>query len=168
MPAALLLMLVVSASTGACGDPLPWTHTRAMSPATGRFLRMATERSGVVRALVEELERTDVVVLLDYSNEPGADSKWPFMTFLTAAAGIRYVAIQIYWKSIPPLAQVPLLAHELQHALELAAAPDVRDRESCVQLFARIGWPAAPGCFETDAARLIEKRVREELDGQAK
>ena len=100
-------------------------------------------------------------------HQAATDTRRPFMRFLTAVADTRYVVIQMYWTPDPPVAHVPLLAHELQHALELAAAPDVRDQESCARLFARIGWPAGPQRFETEAARVTEGRVRRELRGNA-
>ena len=55
-----------------------------------------------------------------------------------------------------------LLAHELQHALEVADAPEIRDLSSFQNAFAKHGWKAADG-FETAQAREITKRVAAEL-----
>ncbi len=53
--------------------------------------------------------------------------------------------------------QVAWLAHELQHALEVAAATEVRDVEGLRRLFARIGTDLGNGQFETDAAVAVGK-----------
>jgi len=150
-------------STDAPADSLRSTHVRAMSPSSRHLLNLATTRSALVRALVGELERTDVVVLLMLSDEAATETRRPFMRFLTAVADTRYVVIQMYWTPDPPVAHVPLLAHELQHALELSGAPDVRDQESYTRLLAKIGWELGPRRFETHAARATEERVRREL-----
>jgi hypothetical protein len=61
---------------------------------------------------------------------------------------------------------VSLLAHELQHAVEVARAPEVRDSESIERLFRRLavnfgcGWA---NCFETEAAREVERLVEKEF-----
>jgi hypothetical protein len=165
MRAAVLLMLFVALAADARSASLHWTHTRPMSPAAGHLLQLATERSTLVRTLVEELERSDVVVLLTFSNEPVARSTHDFMTFLTEAGGTRFVTVCIYWRSAPPLVYIPRLAHELAHALELAAAGDVRDYETYVRLFRTIGRQGKDGQFETQRGRATEERVRQELFG---
>jgi len=166
MRAAVLLALFVTLAADARSASLPWTHTRAMSPAAGALLELAVERSRLVRALVDELERTDIVVLFMFTNEPLAEGTPDSMTFLTDATGTRFVAVTMRWRSVPWLAYVPFLAHELQHALELAMAGDVRDYESYVRLFRTIGRQARNGQFETESARAMEDRVRRELFGQ--
>lgn len=166
MRAALVMLMLALVAVTASGESRAWTHTRATSPAAKTLLRLATERSPLTRALVEDLERTDVVVYLIFSIEPVAQSTPAFMTFLTEAAGTRYVAIHLWWKSAPQLEYVPLLAHELQHALELAAAADVHDQEGYLRLFREIGWSSGTQRFETQGARAMEQRVRDELAGQ--
>ena len=59
--------------------------------------------------------------------------------------------------------RIGLLAHELQHAVELADAPEVRDDEGVRQLYRRIGSASDPDHFETAAARRIERAVRMEV-----
>ncbi len=165
MRAVFFLLFMSALAADAPGAPVPWTHTRPTSPAARYLLQLATERSTSVRALVRELERTDLVVFLMFDVEAGGGSTPDYMTFLTDAAGSRLVLVRIYRRSDPLLAYVPTLAHELQHALELAAAPDVRDRETFARLFATIGWRTGGGQFETGRARAIEQHVRQELSG---
>jgi hypothetical protein len=76
------------------------------------------------------------------------------------------VVVQLYLMDAPPILQIPKLAHELQHALEFAASPEVRDAAGFRRLFTRIGWSAGPHRFETVAARLAEQRALTELGGR--
>jgi hypothetical protein len=63
--------------------------------------------------------------------------------------------------------QISVMAHELQHALEVAEAPEVTDAASLVDLFRRIGYVKAESgrgiAYETKAARGVGDRVAEEL-----
>ncbi len=165
MRAALIVVFVAALATSARSEPWPWTHVRPTSTDARQLLDLAVERSSVVRALLDELERTDVVALLVFSKEPVPDTATPFMGFVGATAETRYVVIHLFWKCVPPAAFVPMLAHELQHARELAAATEVRDRESFKKLFRAIGWSVGPNRFETEGARTVEMRVRHELAG---
>lgn len=143
-----------------------WSRTHPMTPASVQLLDLAIARSAVVRGLLDEVEQTDVIVLLMYSTEPVGSTTPSFLTFVSAAGASRYVAIRVFGRGEPPCASIPILAHELQHALEVAAAAGVRDAYSFGQLFQQIGWPSGPGAFETDRARATEERVREELCGR--
>jgi hypothetical protein len=61
---------------------------------------------------------------------------------------------------------IALLAHELQHAVEVVHAPEVRDARSLEQMFSRlaIGFGCDDStCYETQAARDVEHAVGEEL-----
>jgi hypothetical protein len=60
---------------------------------------------------------------------------------------------------------VALVAHELQHAVEVAEALEVRDSESMVRLFERSTIPmfCGGGCFETQAALDVQEAVLSEI-----
>jgi hypothetical protein len=63
-------------------------------------------------------------------------------------------------------ALVAPLAHELQHALEVAQAPEARDAESVEKLFDRSAMPfgcSSTTCYETPASKDVEDAVRNEL-----
>ena len=63
----------------------------------------------------------------------------------------------------PPFDVAPLLAHELQHAVEIAEHEEVRDAAGVRRLYVTIGREGATDEFETDAARSTERTVREEI-----
>lgn len=56
-----------------------------------------------------------------------------------------------------------ILAHELQHAVEVLEAPDVSAENAVDQLFERIGNHVHAGVVETQAANDTERAVRREL-----
>ena len=57
-------------------------------------------------------------------------------------------------------ALVALLGHELQHAVEVASAPDVMTPAQLATLYRRIGVPMGPGRYDSDAARTTGYRCR--------
>jgi hypothetical protein len=61
-------------------------------------------------------------------------------------------------------ATIALIGHELQHAAEVAAAPDVKDQAGLASLYKRIGEPGGLAhSFDTRAAQNTGQRVRLEL-----
>jgi hypothetical protein len=58
-----------------------------------------------------------------------------------------------------------IVGHELQHALEVALQPSVRDLASFATLYMRIGdQPVRSDRFDTAAAREAGRRVRNEMN----
>jgi hypothetical protein len=61
---------------------------------------------------------------------------------------------------------VSLLAHELQHAVEVAQTPNARDEEGLARMFSRLAVKFGCGgtnCLETQAAKDVEHLVNQEL-----
>lgn len=83
-----------------------------------------------------------------------------------AAGGYRYVRILIRYGCRRDLS-VALLAHELQHALEIAGAAEIVDAESMAAFYRRTGMRTCPDaafeCYETENARKIGEIVLVEL-----
>ena len=77
---------------------------------------------------------------------------------VSATAKARYVRVDIDVR-LAPARRAEVLAHELYHALEIAAAPEVRDEAGMRALFTRIGWQDGDR-FETAAAQAVERWVR--------
>ena len=86
----------------------------------------------------------------------------------TATPEHRYLRV-ILGAMTHPADRGALLAHELQHAVEIGRVPDVRDDDGMRRLFAEIGEdPNARFAFETAAAREIGARVLRELAMEAR
>jgi hypothetical protein len=93
----------------------------------------------------------------------GAEDAAAHLAFAAAAAGTRYLHITLDTWRAGGWDAVPLLGHELQHALEVAAAPEVKDIWTFERLYFRIGWRSGTGAYETELARTTGRRIQEEL-----
>jgi hypothetical protein len=139
-------------------------HVRCLDPAARELLDMAIERSLAIRSFVERLERSDVVVYLQLPGSFESLDSVSHLTFVSFAAGTRYLLVQIDpWRTASD-ARIVLLGHELYHALEIAQEPSVWDALTLRALYRRIGHEHNTGHFETESARMAGRRVRAELD----
>lgn len=134
-----------------------------LSTAAASLLLTATDRSPLVNHLLRELGRSDVVVYV--TNLKAADRVGPrsYMTFLARDATHRYLLVRIDHWNISEAERIALLGHELQHAIEVAQSPEVRDVGTMARMFRRIGSEVALNTFETSGAREVAHRIRREL-----
>jgi hypothetical protein len=141
-------------------DPLsnPTPHLRATSPAMRSLIDEATVSSPIVNQLIARLQHSDTIVYVELTGAP--DVPRARTTLAAATPDVRFLRISIN-VLIPPMDRVPLLAHELQHATEIAGDPDARDEDGIRELYRHIGLGAADR-YETIAATEIERRVRAE------
>ena len=140
----------------------PGPRVRGASPRMGKMLEFAIQRSRTFASLVKAIDATDVIVHVEeVPNLPaGIDGR---LTFVHAAGGVRYLRAQVA-KGRGPIDTMSTVGHELQHALEVALAADVRDEASFEALYMRIGdRPAHPDRYDTAAAREAGRRVRNEM-----
>jgi hypothetical protein len=119
------------------------------------LIDVAVLASPSLRALVERVERSDVVVYVQC--ERYAPSRVAGrLTFISAAGGLRYVVVRLM-RLESRAQQIALLAHELQHAVEIADTPAIVDGPSLAREYQRMGhvspWTSTPGiAFDTTAA----------------
>jgi len=131
---------------------------RPATPMAQEIIDDASERSPTIRALLDDLSGTDLIVHVDLRyDRPSYQGR---TTFVTATAWARYVHIDIL-ERLSPARRAEVLAHELWHALEIAGAPEVRDDTGMRELFTRIGWRSGRH-FETAAAQAVERWVRDD------
>lgn len=124
---AVVLTLFVAQAASAQAPPAnPWTHTHPLSSSAIELLADATERSSIVASLLDELEQTDVVVYIVDSMPGVISGPTSYLAFLSLDATARYLLIRIDRFRLSPPERIVSLGHELQHALEVAAAPDVK------------------------------------------
>ncbi len=124
--AAIALVIVPLATTSpraATERPtLRWTHTRPLSAVARHVVAEGAAASPSLRALLDELEGTNVVV---YVSTPMSGFNEDFhgaLTFVTSVAGTRYLHASVdLWTT--PDDRIVLLGHELRHAIEVAATP---------------------------------------------
>jgi hypothetical protein len=140
----------------------PTRRVRALHPFLATVLAAGIARSPTLGRIVADLEATDVIVQIVAT--PNLPSTIPGRLLLVPGAkAYRYLRIQIRPEgSTEDL--IETIGHELQHAREIASAPEVRDDAAMERLYRRIGFRGA-GEFEYDTveAHEVAQRVRREL-----
>jgi hypothetical protein len=166
--ASVGVCLLILCRSAAAEDVVRPSHVRAESPEVRALIADAAERSVTFRALVDGIERSNVIVYVRVRlfNSQMLDGR---IGFLGSHPGVRFLAIELACPRRREL-QLTTLAHELQHALEIARAPWVVGPATLAQYYGQIGNEIGGGTaltFETDAARRTGARVRLELLGGA-
>jgi hypothetical protein len=163
----LLCLLVATPSLSMAAESIAEAPRRPSIRSTDRRLRSLLEHgvrmSPTLRALVARLHASDVVVYLQCDGPSGPDGR---MTFLSTAGGYRYVVVRM--ARFSRAQQIAIMAHELQHAVEIAEAPAIVDGPSLVREYRRMGYenPSSqlPGVsFDTLAAVKAGEQVLREL-----
>lgn len=155
------LLLAAVACSLTIADPTPVaSHVRPVSASAQTLLAEAVTRSAIVDALIQHLDSTDTIVYVEIVARP----ELPLArTKLVAGSAVaRFLRVSINSR-VPWWDRVALLAHELQHAVEIADAPDVRNDEGVRKLYTKIGFSGGESRYETAAARETEWRVRAEV-----
>jgi hypothetical protein len=124
------------------------------------LIESGRQRSATFRDLNAGLDQTNVVVYVRFSPCLGGVPACLVWAAADATARLLLVKIDRFGRSPDEL--TALLAHELQHAHEVAADPDITDPASFRKSFASHGWTHGAG-FETEAAMAITRKVTAEL-----
>ena len=167
MRKTLIVVLLTLSTVGAAfadqDDLPPWTHLRALSPSAMELIRESAARSSIVEDLLQQLEETGVVVYLTDVMPGRVTGPASYLVYLANDERVRYLLVRIdRWRTTPD-ERIALLGHELQHALEVAAAPEVRDAQGLASLYRRIGWEGQKDKFETAAAQTVGNQVRSQV-----
>jgi hypothetical protein len=155
----LSVLVLLIASVPSFADAIP--HLRGVSPTDAALIRELLDGSPTARALANELDSTDLIVYVQLTaSEPAGRAA---TRLVTATSTYRFLRLVI-GATTHPRDRAVLLGHELQHAVEIGRAPDVRDIAGLRRLYRRIGEDRhARFAFETSAAREMGFRVRREL-----
>lgn len=122
---------------------------------------MAMERSTTFRGLVGALRNSDLIVYIGSESLMAAPVIGE-IHFLTSAATHRYLRVLVK-ADLDPWERAEMIAHELQHALEIAAVPEVRDTAAMDALYDRIGYRVGFDRHETEAAKTTAAIVQREM-----
>ena len=159
MVAALVLASVINVAD----KPPLHRHVRSTDGRIRVLIEKGVARSTTFRHLMDVLDASDVIVYFDpklsrpllhgYLNH-----------HMTVAGGIRYIRVMADVTGAETRG-IAIIAHELQHAVEVANAPEVLDDRSLALLFERahLQFGCAGECFETQAAIDVEYTVIAEL-----
>jgi hypothetical protein len=136
---------------------------RGVGPQIDALLAAGMARSRTFAKLMSALDGSDVIVYVEHSTTLKMSLSGRLLFAVSVKDGPRYLRIQLSPEGTINL-QLATLAHELQHALEIADHPEVRSEKTFAQLFNRIGMPRMlERCYDTEAARAIGRRVMLEL-----
>ena len=158
----MVAMMVLSAVLTA-QDPAAH-HVRTNDPKAFALFASGMSKSSTFRRLVAALDASDVIVYVEPKTTRQALGGY-LAHNITVAGAYRYlhVAIETHGSSGR---LVPLLAHELQHAVEVASDPAARDERSLERLFESLAITFGCGgttCSETQAAKDVETAVLAEV-----
>lgn len=166
----LLTVFTLSAAVPTAAESPPddaHAHVRMTDKRLHQLVHEGLRNSDTFRSLVARLEQSDVVVYFECDGAGGPAGR---LTFVSAAAGIRYLHVRVSRLGSREQ-QIALIAHELRHAVEIADAPDVVDVASLGAAYERIGYVnhgvATPGvAFDSEAAVRAGHQVLRELSGR--
>lgn len=160
---AATLLIAAAAGSGLAEEsvPVPIERVRVADARLSSAFDDGLLRSSTLKGLVETLQRSDVIVHI--SPAPAAQTAFGGDLHVVAAgAGVRYVRVRIR-RDLPRSRIVAMIAHELQHAVEVAAAPRVVDEATLDDLYHEIGYRVGTHQHETAGAIRAAHQVLREL-----
>ena len=140
----------------------PASRLRPASTFVAGVIEEGICRSATLRSMVATLQTTDLIVYVTMA--PLSDRR--------VGGGLQYVGVTatdrvlriVLRFSLDRTARMAMLGHELQHAIEVASAPEIRSQKTLEDYYRAHGVPGATeSTYETDAAHRMEFRVREEV-----
>ena len=144
----------------------PAHHVRASDDRVLSIIESGLAGSVTFRRVVASLNDSDVIVYID--PKLTRDALGGFLSHnVVSAGGVRYLRIAVEIQGSRRRV-ASLLAHEIQHAVEVAQAPGARDAASLERLFRQRAVAYGCGgttCYETQAAIDVQRLVNEELGG---
>jgi hypothetical protein len=150
----------VALATSSLDDAAVRTH----EPLLASMLTQAALHSPSFQALLDRLRASDLVVYVRTRFEL-PQMMHGQLTFVGDGGGRRYLLIDVAWGLMDDNL-VAALAHELQHAVEVAERPDIVDTASLGRAYESFGIEKVQRIgktFETQRAIDTGKRVRAEF-----
>jgi hypothetical protein len=131
-----------------------------------RLVLAGARRSPTFRALVDDLHQFNVIVVIQFGLCANGRIR-SCVSHVDGDARHRHIRIKVNTRTTDDRL-IATIAHELQHALEIARDPQVTNAQQAIALYRRI---AIGKCreglseeCETDAALNVEARVNKELE----
>jgi hypothetical protein len=161
LPVLLLVTAVVT--FGPLRSPrIPeYPHVRTTDARIARLIENAVHRSPTFARLYARLQETDVILFI----VPSSDLKRSLsgrLSFVTATPVVRYLRAEVR-ANLASTDMISTIAHEMQHALEVAEATLVRDEVGMAAFYGQIGLHENDRVFDTEMAQVVARRVRQEL-----
>jgi hypothetical protein len=158
------LLLFSSVSAFAQGST---TRLIAVDPALSALVREAARRSPTFRALLHEVEANDWIVFVQPGACPDLAAVGCLLHTVGNFEGKPYLRLLVNPRGRHPDSVMMILAHELQHAVEVVTSGTVTNTSTMLELQRRIASSQSRGTrallFETAAARKVGETVFREL-----
>lgn len=152
-----------SSDPSAPADPVG-PRVRALDARAREWIRIGTAQSPTFRALLARLAASDLILYIEIVDSIIGGSAGR-LYFVTATSSVRYLRIEVVAQG-NVREMVALVGHELQHAVEIANARHVRDRQALALLYLGMDENAlSRSRYDSVAARVTEERVRSEVAG---
>jgi len=156
-----VLVVMAAGTVEAAEVGSPNSRVRAAGAEAHELLVRAAEQSPTVAALVDAIEASDIVVVVEL--KPLVKGMNGRVQVAATTPTVRYLRLTL---GVPngKAELAALLGHELRHVVEIAGLPEVRDDASLAAVFRKIGWAVrGDGFFETEAALEAGRAVAREL-----
>jgi len=157
-----ILLAVLALGGHAQTPPLaPLPHVRPLDPLATSLLSTGSRGSSTFAGLLAQLdESAGFVVYVTTSPDPDRRGS---IVFVSRASGVTYLLIRVCTRQILT-DRVAVLAHELEHAVEISAAPaPVASEEDLRRLYTCIGIDSTGHHLESEAAVRAERAVHHEI-----
>jgi hypothetical protein len=156
---------LADARRASLASALPANESRRVRSPNARITKLLSDgvrRSKTFADLVTRIHDTDVIVYVEQTYGLPIDVTGRLL-LQTVAGGQRYLRVQVR-ATLNADQTIAVIAHELQHALEVAGDAGVTDDAGLTSLYRRIGHVSyGTRGFDTDAAETTGRVVRDEL-----
>jgi hypothetical protein len=162
MHAILLALLALGGHAAQTQAPLaPLPHVRPLDPLASTLLSTGSRSSSTFAGLLTGLDGSaGFVVYVTTSPDPDRRGS---IVFVSRASGVTYLLIRVCTRQ-NVTDRVAVLAHELEHAVEIAAtAPPVASERDLQRLYTCIGIDSTGRHLESEAAVRAERAVHQEV-----
>ena len=158
-----LLLVAPLAARAQAQDPRTGPHVRTDDATLRKLIERGLAQSPTFRGIVSRIDQLPGLVYLVPSRCGALSGLSACMDHdVKVRGGYRFLRVNVM-PGDPAFRQLPLLAHELQHALEVLSDDSAMCQETVAQLYERIGVPKGMGNFETEAALRVQETVVNEL-----
>lgn len=169
---AALALLLTGLAPRASADQTLLSRVRGVDRRTAALIDEGLWRSVTLQRMIEDVGASDLIVYVSRTALEG--TLRGVLRFVGAGAdGGRYLLIELdddlgagLDAPTDRVMGIATLAHELQHALEIAAAVDVQDLEAFEAFFGEVGTERRPEVVDTEAAQLVGEQVHFEMTGR--
>ncbi len=163
------VMVMVAACAWLAATPAWADGVRPLQVRGARLLEEGLRRCEVLRLLVNAVAESDLVVYVDLEDRDpnGTTHLEAHLRFAGATSATRYLTVWLQPRHGDDRL-IALLAHELQHAVEVACVPEVRSATAFRAFYERAGRSGKPGRFCTSAAEQVTLLVARELQAAAR